>query len=201
MSAMSEARSKPTGGRDGHYIVTGYATTFNKYYKLFEKPDMIYYEQVDRHAFDKADMRDVVMLYNHDGRVVARTTNGTLTIKPDDTGLQVQADLSCTDVSRLTYDEIDSGLTPQMSMGFSVRKDQITTKEANGRIVVYRTILEIARLFDVSSVSFPANPGTVIIADEERGLKLHMLKAELDRINAKIDREKKLRILQLMAST
>ena len=183
-SGRSEARSKPTGGRDGHYIATGYATTFNKYYKLFEEPDFIYYEQVDRHAFDKADMRDVVMLYNHTGRVVARTTNGTLTIKPDDTGLRVQADLSCTDVSRLTYDEIDSGLTPQMSMGFVVRKDQKTTKEdANGRIVVYRTILEIARLFDVSSVSFPANPGTVIIADEERGLQLHMLRAELAREN------------------
>lgn len=187
---------------DGHYIVTGYATTFNRYYKLFEEPDMVYYEQVDRHAFDKADMRDVVMLYNHDGRVVARTTNDTLTLKTDDTGLQVQADLSCTDVSRLTYDEIDSGLTPQMSMGFSVRKDQKTTQDVNGRIIVYRTILEIARLFDVSSVSFPANPGTVIIAGEERGLKLHMMKAEIDRMRAEINLEKKRRILQaqLMAT-
>lgn len=177
------------------YIATGYATVFGRYYKLLDDPDYIYYERVDRHAFDKTDMRDVVMLYNHTGRVAARTTNDTLQLQADDTGLLVSADLSSTDVSRLTWQEIRTGLTPQMSMAFKVGRDTKVTSEdkTTGRIIVHRTILEIVRLYDVSSVSFPANPYTSIIADEERALKLRMLKQELQR-------EKEIQRLKLLAS-
>lgn len=174
-------------GSGSRKIVTGYATTFNQFYKLYDEPDYVYYEQVDRHAFDKADMQDVIMLYNHNGRVAARTINDTLELSTDDTGLLVKALLDSTEVSRLTYEEIKSGLTPQMSFGFKVAKDKVTGEEekkagsATGRMIVYRTILEISRVYDVSSVSFPANPNTRIIADEERGLKLLMLKQSLDK--------------------
>lgn len=181
---MSYYEMRAAGSGEGHgRIVTGYATTFDQYYTLLDAPDMLYKERIDRHAFDKTNMRDVVMLYNHDGRIAARTTNGTLELSTDDTGLMVRARLDSTDISRLTYDEIKTGLTPQMSMGFKVAKDRKVTEEdkKTGRITLYRTILEISRLYDVSSVSFPANPYTAIVADEKRGLQLLMLKRDLDR--------------------
>lgn len=157
--------------------VAGYATVFNRTYKLFEDSTMIYYEVVDPHAFDHADMHDVVLLYNHDGHVLARTTNGTLRLAVDSTGLRITADLGTTELSRIVYQEIKSGLTPQMSFGFTVKRDvkDIQDNQTTGRKTVTRRILEIGRVFDVSSVSFPANPHTSIQpyneADERKRLK------------------------------
>lgn len=56
------------------YYVEGYATTFNSPYLLFEFSDgWKYYERIDGHALDGADMNDVIMQYDHTGRVFART--------------------------------------------------------------------------------------------------------------------------------
>ena len=70
------------GGDDTRQEVTGYATTFNQPYQLYEfaMDDGTYrvFEQVDPHAFDECDMSDVIMQYDHEGRVFARTKNGTL---------------------------------------------------------------------------------------------------------------------------
>ena len=45
----------------GDYIVEGYASTF-KPYEMMEIDGVKYYEKIDRHAFDEADMTDVVFL-------------------------------------------------------------------------------------------------------------------------------------------
>ena len=59
---------------DGQKIVEGYATTFDQPYELYRDPDtnMVIMEQVDRNAFAETDMRDVIMQYDHQGRVFAR---------------------------------------------------------------------------------------------------------------------------------
>lgn len=173
--------------------VAGYATVFEREYKLFEDSTMIYYEVIDRHAFDHTDMRDVVMLYNHDGHVLARTTNGTLRLYVDSTGLRITADLSSTERSRTAYEEIKTGLTPQMSFGFTVKRDNkdIKKNETTGRTTVKRRILEVGRVFDVSSVSFPANPFTSIqpySADEAKRDLMKMLMT--DRINQILEKGK-----------
>ena len=62
----------------GTYNVRGYATTFNEKYTLYEDNTIRIDEQVDPHAFDNCDMSDVIMQYNHEGRVFARLSNGTL---------------------------------------------------------------------------------------------------------------------------
>lgn len=38
-------------------------------------------------------MSDVILQYDHEGRVYARTSNGTLLIEPDEHGLFIAADL------------------------------------------------------------------------------------------------------------
>ena len=80
----------------GKKVVEGYATTFDQEYKLFGDASYQVLESVDRHAFDKADMSDVIMQYDHEGRVFARISNGTLELRTDDHGLKMIADLGGT---------------------------------------------------------------------------------------------------------
>lgn len=65
------------GADDGTMVVRGYATTFGNPYPLYRDGDYEVWEQIDAHAFDSADMSDVIMQYDHEGRVFARRSNGT----------------------------------------------------------------------------------------------------------------------------
>ena len=100
---------------DDEYIVEGYATTFDDPYVLFSWDGYTVREVVDRHAFDDADMSDVIMQYDHAGRVFARLTNDTLKLSVDDHGLKVRAYLGGTELGRQVYDEIKGGYSTKMS--------------------------------------------------------------------------------------
>lgn len=144
-------------------VVNGYASTFNEPYTLYEDDDLIYREQVDSSAFDNTDMSDVIMQYNHEGRVFARISNNTLSVSTDERGLFIEADLGGTELGRQLYEEIAGGYTDKMSFGFIVDKDEeLRTKAADGRVDILRTITGISKLFDVSAVSIPANDATSI---------------------------------------
>ena len=152
-------------GEDGRMTVEGYATTFNMPYRLTGDDRITINEQVDRNAFDGTDMSDVIMQYDHAGRVFARISNGTLRLADDDHGMRIEADLGGTDIGRQLYQEIEGGYTNKMSFGFTVAADKKTrTKDENGHITVLRTITKIGKLFDVSAVSLPANDATEISA-------------------------------------
>ncbi len=141
------------------YMVEGYATTFDKPYVLFEDYDGTkYYEQIDRHALDNADMSDVIMQYDHSGRVFARNSNGTLKLDLDDTGFKVTADLSRTELAKGLYEDIAAGMITKMSWAFVVTKDAYDQKTRT------RTVLEVKKVYDVSAVSIPANDDTTIAA-------------------------------------
>ncbi|WP_418462058.1 HK97 family phage prohead protease [Frisingicoccus sp.] len=144
---------------DTEYYVEGYATTFDKPYLLYEFEDGTkYYERVDAHALDGADMSDVIMQYDHEGRVFARQSNKTLILVPDHKGLLVAADLGKTDLARGLYQDIDAGMITKMSWAFTVLKDSYD------RATHTRTILKIKKVYDVSAVSIPANGDTEISA-------------------------------------
>lgn len=143
--------------------VEGYASTFNEPYVLYEDDWIVYREQVAPDAFDNADMSDVIMQYDHAGRVFARISNGTLSVDPDEKGLLVNADLGGTELGRQLYDEIRGGYTDKMSFGFTVATDEeLRSDREDGRRDILRTITGIAKLYDVSAVSIPANDGTSI---------------------------------------
>lgn len=145
-------------------MVEGYATTFGSPYLLWRDGNYEVWEQVDARAFDNADLHDVVMQYDHQGRVFARNSNGTLTLKADETGLHVTALLGGTELGRQLYEEIKGGYTNKMSFGFTVTEDRKEITENGDNVRVLRTILNIGRLYDVSAVSIPANDGTSISA-------------------------------------
>ena len=153
------------------YKVRGYASTFEPYL-LWSDGQKEIYERIDPHAFDEADMSDVIFLYNHEGMVYARQKNGTLNISTDEHGLFVEADLSSTAESRDLFESIKSGLIDQMSFAFTVKDDEFD-RETNTRL-----IRQVGKVFDVSAVSIPANPGTDIAAVSARSYFDGVIEAE-----------------------
>lgn len=151
---------------EGAYIVEGYATTFDQPYELFRGDGYTVVEQIDRNAFDNTEMGDVIMQYDHEGRVFARISNGTLELNADEHGLKVRANLGGTEIGRQLYEEIKGGYTDKMSFGFTVDQDkrEESRNTETGMITILRTITAIRKLYDVSAVSLPANDATEISA-------------------------------------
>ncbi len=157
---------RDSSGEDESFIVEGYATTFDEQYLLYDWGDYRVFEQIDPHAFDECDMSDVIMQYNHEGRVFARTKNDTLQLKVDKKGLFCTGHLGGTELGRQLYSEIKGGYTDKMSFGFVVGEDkrEITEDHDSNIVTVVRTITRINKLYDVSAVSIPANDATSISA-------------------------------------
>lgn len=170
---------------DTEYYVEGYATTFDKPYLMFEYEGIKYYEVIDRHALDEADMSDVIMQYDHQGKVFARNSNNTLYLNVDDTGLFTAADLSRSQAARQMHEEIDGGLVTKMSWAFTVAESKYN-KDTHTR-----TITKIKKVYDVSAVSMPANPDTSISARSYFDGVIEMEKQEL------LERQKEVEIAKL----
>lgn len=140
-------------GEEKNYIVEGYASTFEPY-TLMTIDGVDWKERIDEHAFDDADMSDVVFRVDHEGRVYARSSAGTIKLGTDKHGLWNRTDLGKTRRGHELYEDIAAGNYPQMSFAFTVAEDHIE-RDTNTRVID-----RIAKVFDVSPVSFPANPGT-----------------------------------------
>lgn len=150
-------------------------------------------EVIDKNAFDDTDMSDVIMQYDHKGRVFARTRNNTLTVKPDDKGLFIEADLGGTEIGRELYEEISGGYTDRMSFGFTVTGDSEDREQNDAGIWIYtRHIQKVGKLYDVSAVSIPANDGTSIVADAVTRSIGDLRDGVIERIQAeRLEEEKK----------
>ena len=146
---------KAAEGEEEQFRVKGYASTFEPYV-LFEEDGIQYKEQIDPKAFDECDMSDVIFVRDHGGTVFARTKNNTLNLTVDEKGLYTETDLSKTSSARAMFEEIQAEMYTQMSFAFTVSDDEYDQKNH------LRTIHRIDKLYDVSAVSFPANPGTDI---------------------------------------
>jgi HK97 family phage prohead protease len=142
---------------DTDFYVEGHATTFDKPYELYEFDGVKYYEMIARDALADADMSDIILQYNHQGKVLARTANGTLAVEPGDT-LFMAADLSKSAAAKELHEEIRNGLVTRMSWAFTVAED------AYDRETRTRTILRVKKVYDVSAVSIPASQDTGISA-------------------------------------
>lgn len=179
---------------DEEKIVEGYATVFNDPYELWSYDGYTVLEQVDPAAFDECDMSDIIMQYNHEGRVFARTSNKTLELKTDDTGLRIRADLGGTALGVQVYDEIRGGYTDKMSFGFKVKEDkrEVTEDRETGQVTVLRTITKISKLYDVSAVSIPANDATSISA---RNYGEGVIAEIMEEIQKREKQKQKIRIL------
>lgn len=147
-----ELSSMPEEG----YRVEGYATTFGGAYELGDG----FYERIDPHALDDADMSDVIFQYNHTGMVYARLRNGSMALECDPHGLRVSADLGGSQGGRDLVEAIRNGLVDRMSWGFTIAPDGWEYDPETHTA----TITKVLKVYDVSAVSIPANEGTEIHA-------------------------------------
>ena len=193
MPVMAVARAE--GEETPSYKVRGYASTFEEPYVLYEDWDGDpFYEVIDPHAFDDADMDDVIMQYDHAGMVFARTRNNSLTISIDDHGLLVEADLSLTQDSRRMWEAINAGLVDRMSFCFVIADGGEKFDKASKT----SRITKITKVYDVSAVSIPANPGTEISSARKRFLD-GVIQEERTERSAAEAKAKRIKILQMKA--
>ena len=142
---------------DSNYYVEGYAARYEPYV-LFELDDDPIYERFERGCFDGCDMSDIIFQLNHQGTVMARQSNGSLIVEPDEVGLFTAADLGRTEAARRLYEEISAGMITKMSWGFIVGEYYF---DSASRTIVHT---KVKKIFDVSAVSIPANNNTEINA-------------------------------------
>lgn len=187
-------------GEPDEMVVEGYAAVFDEPYLLYSEPGYKVFEIIDRNALDQADQSDVVMRYDHEGRVFARNSNSTLTLTTDDHGYKIRGLLGGTDLGRQIYQEIQGGYTTRMSWAFRVAKDkrEIVEDQESGEVIVTRTILEVEKVYDVAPVAIPANDATEISARSFCDGVIAELKAErLRAAEAEETRRKKLALIKI----
>jgi len=144
---------------DGTMRLSGYAAVFND-----DSVPLPFIERIAPGAFRKTltETPDVRLLINHEGLPLARTKNGTLRLKEDETGLYMDADLPDTQAARDLYTLVERGDVDQMSFAFRV----IRQKWNEGR--TERTLTELSLADgDVSVVTYPAYPTTSVEAREK----------------------------------
>ena len=174
-------------GGEPSFLVEGYASTFEPY-KLIEIDGEDYNERIQPDAFDDADLSDVVFRVDHEGTVYARASAGTVKLDIDDHGLHQVSDLSKTQKARSLYEDIAAGNYPQMSFAFTVGEEHYDSETRT------RVIDRIAKVFDISPVTFPANPTTELYARDYFNGVIEMEKAaEAERQKAEEERRSDLK--------
>lgn len=170
--SVSDVKTGEAGGNilQGHFAVFGQSYTVDDW-------DGKFIEIIERGAFDKTDFTDVPFTYNHQlcevpmARSRNNTPNSTLQLGIDNIGPSFKAslDLENNEDSRKTYSAVGRGDLADMSYIFHVREDESTGTrgewwEGLDTNLPTRHITDIAKVFEVSAVTWGANSGTDINA-------------------------------------
>lgn len=146
-------------GTEEEPVLTGYAAVFNE-----RSRPLPFIERIRPGAFRRSlenGQNDILALVDHDpGKVIARQSNGTLTLREDARGLLVEIRPNMdTSFGRDIVASVKRRDITGMSFGFICRKDEwVPDPAGSGQI---REIIE-ADLREVSIVSMPAYPQTTI---------------------------------------
>ncbi|MCE5168518.1 HK97 family phage prohead protease [Paenibacillus profundus] len=116
-------------------------------------------ERIEPSALDGADVSDVRCLIDHEsGKILGRTTSGTLRLSVDEFGLRYDADPPDTTYANDLLKVMKRGDINQSSFAFRIDYendgDEWIYEEESG--LYKRTIRKIKRVFDVSVVTYPA---------------------------------------------
>ena len=181
-------------------IIEGYAVVFGKVTTIGNS----FYEIIDYDALNDCDLSDVALFVNHNSEAIplARTTSGTMTVAIDNIGLAIRArlDTENSQAARDLFSAIQRGDLSGMSFCFYVADDEWENINTD---MPLRIIKKIARILEVSVVSYPAYPQTSISARGKTTLKaarqkaatnekeLARLKAAVQETGKKLERELK----------
>lgn len=149
--------------------IQGYALLWNSPYPFVENGQG-YIEEIDPSALKNADISDVRFLRDHNqSLILGSTKSGTLRLKIDAVGLFFTADVPNTLEGKDTAELIRRKILNQTSFGFSTPANGSKWTTHEGTAV--RRIVKISKLYDVSVVTFPANPKTSVWLKEDSTAK------------------------------
>lgn len=152
--------------------IVGYAAVFNK-------PSLDlggWRETIRPGAFRKVLEAgpDVRALVDHDPtRILARSAAKTLMLREDDKGLYVEILPADTQVGRDILTSIERGDVTGMSFSFRTQTDDWHMEDGEPM----RELLEVAELYDVGPVTFPAYPDTQVAVRSLEGWKAEQAEA------------------------
>jgi len=162
-----EVRESADGGAP---VIAGYAAVFNQWSEDLGG----FVERIEPGFFAPVLGSDVRALWQHDpAHVLGRTTNGTLRLAEDATGLAVEIHPPLTGWATDALVSLRRGDVSGMSFGFTVDEDRWMS-ETKGP--AQRTLVRAKELYDVSPVTFPAYPQTSVSVRQH----LADLRAEAD---------------------
>lgn len=156
---------------DGVGIVTGRPIVYNS------RTDLGYFDEIiESGALDKADLRDVRFLVNHDtsriplARSRNNNANSTMQMTLDNEGMAIRVNLDTKNNSeaRNLYSAIQRGDITGMSFMFSVEKEDWENLESDHPL---RRIKQISNVVEVSAVTFPAYEDSSISVRNKEALE------------------------------
>ncbi|MFA7174931.1 MAG: HK97 family phage prohead protease [Kiritimatiellia bacterium] len=146
-------------------------------------------EQIAKDAFaESVRANRIKALWSHDAsQVLGSTTNSTLRLTSDNTGLRFELDLPDTTVGRDAWESVKRGDVDGMSFGFRSKKDKWSREERgkDKRPLYRRTVLD-GELFEVSPVAFPAYPETDVSCRSLDEYRARTQEAERERRKRKL---------------
>lgn len=147
-------------GGEGESVpkIIGYAAKFDK----LSEEMWGFREQISKGAFtDALKDSDIRALFNHDPNIVlGRNKAGTLELFEDDIGLRYEITPPDTQTARDLAESIKRGDISQSSFAFAMRNGGVEEWQELPEGKAIRTIKKVARLYDVSPVTYPAYPDT-----------------------------------------
>lgn len=154
-----ETREAPD---DSKHTIVGHPIVYNSKTAIGD----MWYETIAQGALDDCDLKDVMLLMNHDrtafplARSRNNTSNSTMRLSIENDGLHIEADVDDKNprgaelLSAVTRGDITG-----MSFGFVVAEDEWSDLEAQ---MPTRTIKKISKVVEVSAVTNPAYEATKI---------------------------------------
>lgn len=142
---------------DGNPTLDGYATVYEHAYPVAGGPPYGWNEVIAAGACAKSvrEKDDVRLLVNHDGIALGRTRSGTLTLASDEIGLACTSLLDArSPLVQTLASAMDRADMDEMSFAFQALRSEWSPD------YLERRITEV-KVFDVSVVTYPANPATV----------------------------------------
>ena len=153
-----------------NYTLTGRPIVYNS------KTDLGYFDEViESGALDKADLKDVRFLVNHDtskiplARATEKNKNSTMRFNVDKNGMEISVELDVENNSeaRALYSAVQRGDITGMSFMFTIDGEEWENLESEHPT---RHIKSIGQVFEVSAVTFPAYEASEISARDKKSL-------------------------------
>lgn len=193
-----EIRAEQKEGEDskGKYTLYGLPIVYDS------RTDIGWFDEIiEKGALDKADLKDVRFLVNHDlskiplARSRNNNKNSTMRLNVTERGLEVEIDLDAENnaEARNLYSAVSRGDIDGMSFMFGIDGEEWENLESEHPT---RRIKSISTVIEVSAVTFPAYQETEIYARDKTALD--NAKIALDSARAAVDTANEKRELELL---